>query len=76
MVPVKTIELTVLDNAIHCSGCENRIQSALRKLAGIHDVKADQRTQHVRFTLDEEKTPLTEVIKRLEFFGYRVAPGG
>ncbi len=73
MPSLKPIELTVLDNGIHCTSCEQRIQAMLAKLAGLHEVKADHQTQHVRFSLDEDKSSLDQVIERLEFLGYRVS---
>ena len=35
MGQIETHEITVLDKAIHCEGCEARIQSVLTKVPGI-----------------------------------------
>lgn len=75
MAQGETLELTVLDRAIHCSGCESRIQGALRKLPGVQNVKASHKTQKIVLTLNQETTPLHEVLAKLEFLGYAVDPG-
>ncbi len=49
MATVEPIELGVRDEAIHCSGCESRIQRALDRLPGVSQVRADQQTQKVSF---------------------------
>jgi copper chaperone CopZ len=73
MARVKTMELTVESNAIHCSGCENRIQGALGKLPGVQKVKASHKNQKIVLVVDQEKTPLRDVLAKLEFLGYNVA---
>lgn len=75
MAEVETLDLTVEGNAIHCSGCESRIEGTLRKLPGVHRVKASHRTQKVVVALDQGKTPLRDVLAKLEFMGYVVAQG-
>lgn len=75
MAQEETVELSVLDKAIHCSGCESRIQGALRKLPGVQKVKASHKTQKIVLTLDQETTPLGVVLANLEFLGYAVDPG-
>jgi copper chaperone CopZ len=75
MAREETLELTALSNAIHCSGCESRIEGALRKLPGVGRVKASHKTQKITLTLDEEKTPLPQVLARLEFLGFTTVPG-
>jgi copper chaperone CopZ len=67
------LELTIEGNAIHCSGCESRIQGALGKMPGVQKVKASRKTQKIALTLDQEKTPLRDVLAKLEFLGYSVA---
>jgi copper chaperone CopZ len=73
MPKVEQLELTVLEKAIHCSGCESRIQGILGRLPGVAKVKADHKTQKVSLTLDVEKAPLEEVRRKLESAGYRTA---
>ena len=45
MAQTITHDITVLAKAIHCAGCEARIQSVLIKMPGVQDVKADHKTQ-------------------------------
>jgi copper chaperone CopZ len=73
MPKVEQLELTVLEKAIHCSGCESRIQGALGKLPGVAKVKASHKTQKVTLALDHQKTSLRDVLAKLEFLGYSVA---
>lgn len=73
MPKVEQLGLTVLERAIHCSGCEGRIQGILGRLPGVLKVKADYKTQKVSLTLDVEKAPLEEVRRKLEIAGYRTA---
>jgi copper chaperone CopZ len=70
---IEQVGLTVQDNAIHCGGCESRIETVLKKLPGVMKVKADHKTQKVSITLDTDKTLVLEVTKRLEAAGYRAS---
>ena len=45
MAQIMTHEITVLDKAIHCAGCEARIQSVLARMPGVQEVDADYKTQ-------------------------------
>ncbi|MBI4287457.1 MAG: cation transporter [Chloroflexi bacterium] len=76
MAEVEHVELTVQDKAIHCSGCESRIETVLKKLPGVVKVKADHKTQKVSITLDTSRTLIGEVKQKLEFAGYRTGVGG
>lgn len=73
MAQVEMLELMIEGNAIHCSGCESRIQGVLGKLPGVQEVKASHKTQKIALALDQEKTPLQDVLAKLEFLGYTVA---
>ena len=70
MANIEKLELTIKDDAIHCEGCEGRIQTVLGKLPGVMKVAADHKTQQVSLTIDTTKTPLEEVKDKLEFAGY------
>jgi len=61
----------VQDNAIHCSGCESRIEQVLKRLPGVMKVRADHRSQKVSLAIDADKTPPGEVKRKLESAGYR-----
>ena len=70
MAKIEQVELQVEDNAIHCSGCESRIEQILKRLPGVARVNADHHNQKVGLALDTAKTPLDEVKQKLEFAGY------
>ncbi|MBI2855968.1 MAG: heavy-metal-associated domain-containing protein [Chloroflexi bacterium] len=70
MAKIEQLVLTVEHQAIHCEGCESRIQAVLGRLPGVMRVKANHKTQRVSLTLDVEKTPLDDVKQKLEFAGY------
>ena len=71
MAKIEQLDLTVQDRAIHCEGCESRIQTVVGRLQGVVKVRADHKTQLVTLTLDTEQTPLDEVRQKLEFAGFR-----
>jgi copper chaperone CopZ len=71
MAQIQSHELKVLDKAIHCAGCEARIQGLLARMPGVQEVKADHRTQKVRLTLDSGSVSIQEVKEKLEDLGYR-----
>ena len=47
----------------------------LGRLPGVRKVRADHKTQKVELNLEQGKVSIEEVIKKLEFLGYRVALG-
>ncbi|MEE9198547.1 MAG: heavy metal-associated domain-containing protein [Dehalococcoidia bacterium] len=73
MAQVETCEIEVLDNAIHCGGCEARIRSVLSRVPGVEQVKASQKTQKVELALDPEVVSVQDIKERLEDLGYDVA---
>lgn len=70
MARVQQVELTVLDNSIHCQGCEARIEAALKRLPGVMSVRADHRTQKVTVSLDVELSGVEELKERLRRAGF------
>ena len=73
MAKVEQLELTVLDRAIHCSGCESRIQSILGKLSGVVKVKAHHKTQLVNVTMDSDRVSPQQIKEKLGDLGYKTA---
>jgi copper chaperone CopZ len=71
MAKVEHVELAVQDKAIHCNGCESRIETVLKKLPG--KVKADHKTQKVTITLDPEKAPIGQIRAKPEELGYKTS---
>jgi copper chaperone CopZ len=70
MTQIEQIELAVDGDAIHCDGCESRIEKVLGQLPGVLRAKADHQTQLVTLMLDAKRTPLSEVKEKLEFAGF------
>ncbi|MGH8068550.1 MAG: heavy-metal-associated domain-containing protein [Candidatus Entotheonellia bacterium] len=68
-------QLTVIgEQTLHCAGCEEHIQRALRRLPGIQEVQARADTQQVEVTLDADRVTPDQVQAKLEQLGYQVAP--
>lgn len=70
----RTVEFTVTgEQRIHCTGCEERIRRALRRLPGIQEVRASADTQQVVVTLDPGRVTPDQVQAKLEQIGYQLA---
>jgi copper chaperone len=73
----KTIDFVVTgEDKLHCSGCEQRVGHALRRLVGVQDVRASAETQQVRVAFDPAQVSPEQVQSKLEQLGYEVAPQG
>ncbi len=57
---------------IHCVGCEQRIDNALRRLPGIQNVQASAQTQRVAVTIDPAQLRLEQIRAKLNQIGYKV----
>ncbi len=64
------IDLKILDEALHCEGCEKKVQSDLKNLPGVVEAFADHDTQRVSLKLDLDQTPLSQVKEVLAAAGY------
>lgn len=69
---MKPVEIKIRENAIHCEGCQSRIQNVIGRMEGVSSVKADRQTQKVLVTLEGETTTYDEIVSRLERLGYPV----
>lgn len=58
---------------MHCTGCEQRLGTALRRLEGVSEVSADHRTGELIIRFDPESTDRERLIERVETAGYDVA---
>ena len=58
MTQKETHEIQVLDKALHCAGCEARIQSVLARMPGVQEVEADHKTQKIHLTLEVDQSQL------------------
>lgn len=69
---VNTIYLKVKgEQTIHCNGCANTIQLALKQLPGVLKVAADPQTQRIGVTLKTGETGATAITDTLEQLGYK-----
>ncbi len=67
----QTIDFTVTgEQTIHCAGCEQRIQNALRRLDGVEGVQASHKTQEVLVTIDPGLVGSKQIQDKLEQIGY------
>ena len=62
-------EVVIKVEGMMCSGCENRVQNALKEIAGVDTVVAnhEEGTVKVTLALDVDVTVLNETIEDLGF---------
>ena len=71
-----TVQFSITgDQTIHCASCEARIERALRRVAGVQDVRANADTQQVAATIDPDQVTPEQVQAKLTALGYD-AQGG
>lgn len=70
---MQTIEFVLTgEQKMHCSGCETRVAYTLRQLAGVRDVRANAKTQHVLVLLESaDQIGAQEIGEKLEQLGYQ-----
>lgn len=69
----RTTTFTVTgEQKIHCEGCEQRIDRALRRLPGVGNVEASAESQRVIVEMDPEQVSPEQVRQRLDLLGYEV----
>ena len=62
-------EICLKVEGMMCSGCENRVQNALKNIDGVENVVADHTNKTVKITLQEniEENIIKESIEELGF---------
>jgi len=65
------VEMTIPVKGMVCMTCEITVKSAVKKLPGIHEVKASARDQLVRVSYDPAKTSLDEIISAINGTGFK-----
>lgn len=65
-------ELVLNVKGMSCSGCEQRIEQVLRRLAGVQRASADHRSGVVKVVRDERRAGEDAVRQRIEQAGYEV----
>lgn len=63
-------------SGMSCSGCEERIGTALRRLDGVTRSSADHESGQVRVAGDPAQMSATAIRARIEEMGYGVADDG
>ncbi len=65
---METIEIRV--GGMSCGGCENRLASALGRVAGVGNVRADHQTGVVRVMFDDSKVDEAGLREQIRVCGY------
>ncbi len=63
--------LTIKVKGMVCNGCENRIQNALKRVAGVNEVSADYKQGLVTIKADSE-IEKNEIYEKIEDLGFEV----
>lgn len=72
----ETIDFAVSgEEKIHCAGCEQRIDQALRRVDGIRSVRASAQTQQVTVQFDPREVGREQIRTKLERMGYELVGG-
>lgn len=66
-------EASLQVGGMDCTGCENRVKTALTRLEGVIKVDADFRSGRVGVRFDEHRLSEDEVKDRIRSAGYEVA---
>ena len=70
---LKPITLEVIGaQKIVCEGCEERVENALKTLAGVRKVRAQSRNQRVEVLLDTAVVEPAALVEKLGTVGYQV----
>ena len=68
----QTLEFVVVgDEKVYCSGCEQRVSKAMRRLPGLREVQANATTQHVLVTVGLSQVEAEQVQAELEQLSYQ-----
>ena len=56
--------------AMHCAGCENTVQNALRRTEGVISADADHRTGSVHLRFDDAQISREQIRERIRAIGF------
>ena len=73
---MRTTTSTLQVAGMTCTGCEQRIDTALRRINGVREVTADHTTAEVAVRSDARTTGLDAVRERITLAGYTVRGDG
>ncbi len=65
-----TQQTTIRVRQIHCVGCEQTIESNLKKVPGVLEVKADHKTREVRVRTDPARVSPEDLKGKLTAIGF------
>jgi len=68
-----TTNVTLKVEGMTCTGCEQRLGTALRRLEGVSEANADHRTGELTIRYDPEMTDRGALEERVVTAGYEVA---
>ena len=63
---------TIPTYGMHCTGCEETIETEIKKLDGIKSVKADHVKKTVTVKYDDRKVTLEQVKQTIQTAGYKL----
>jgi len=63
---------TILVENMSCTGCEEKINTELAKINGVHDVQADHHSGEIKVVYDLLKTDLKTIEQKIEEIGYSI----
>ncbi len=63
---------TINTFGMHCSGCEETVETEIKKLDGIKSVKADHVKKTVIVKYDDKKVTLAQVKEAITSAGYKL----
>ena len=68
------LEVCLLVDGMHCSGCVWLIERALLKLGGVSDIQINPVTHRARLTFQQEQVTLAQILHTLNQAGYQPRP--
>lgn len=68
-----TTNVTLKVEGMSCTGCEQRLGTALRRVEGVSEATADHRTGELNVRYDAEVTDREALEERVVMAGYEVA---
>jgi copper ion binding protein len=57
---------------IHCRNCQNKIESKVKEIVGVNNIKVNLNKKYARVRFDSEKVRLKEIQSKIESLGYLV----
>ncbi len=64
------MEMTLKVPKIHCDGCVNTVETAVRKLPGVRNVSASELSKDVKIEFDPQQVKEEQIRMALQLVGY------